>query len=63
MCDVLERIEAKGRTEGRKEGCVQGRIRVFINMIRRGFPVEDAMSLAEITEEQAEKALKEMEDN
>lgn len=63
MCDVLDRIEAKGRTEGREEGRVQGRTRVFVNMIRRGFPVEDAMSLAEITEEQAEKVLKEMEDN
>ena len=63
MCDVLDRIEAKGRTEGREEGRVQGRTRVFVNMIRRGFSVEDAMSLAEITEEQAERALKEMEDN
>ena len=60
MCDVLDRIEARGITKGRQEGLQEGQVNVFKNMIRRGFSVKDAMSIAEITEEQANQALKEM---
>lgn len=60
MCDVLDRIEARGITKGRREGLQEGQVIVFKNMIRRGFSVKEAMNLAEITKEQADKALKEL---
>ena len=60
MCDVLDRIEARGITKGRTEGRQEGQVIVFKNMIRRGFSVKEAMGIAEITEEQADKALKEL---
>ena len=50
----------EGHREGRQEGRQEGQIIVFKNMIRRGFSVKDAMSIAEITEEQANQALKEL---
>lgn len=62
MCDVLDRIEARGITKGRQEGRLDGQIIVFKNMIRRGFSVKEAMSIAEITEEQAQNALRELGD-
>ena len=43
--------------EGRVKGREEGRVQVFVNMIRRGFTAEDAMSIAGITREQAERAL------
>lgn len=54
-------IMNEGRTEGRKEGVAEGQTLVFINMIKRGFSMEDAMSIAEITKEQADKAIADME--
>lgn len=54
---ILE-YEAKTiMNEGRKEGRAEGQVRVFMNMIRRGYSVRDAMSLAEISQEQADEAL------
>ena len=49
---VLDAIAKENRTEGQ--------VIAFKNMIRRGFAVHDAMSLAEITEEQAREALAQM---
>ena len=60
MCDVLDRIEARGITKGRRKVSRRGQVIVFKNMIRRGFSVKEAMNLAEITKEQADKALKEL---
>lgn len=57
---IAEKNLEKGRTEGRQEGRQEGQIIVFKNMIRRGFSEKDAMSIAEITEEQANQALKEL---
>ena len=57
---IAEKNLEKGRTEGRQEGRQGGHVIVFKNMIRRGFSVKDAMSIAEITEEQANQALKEL---
>ena len=56
----LEKGRTEGRLEGRQEGRQEGQVIVFKNMIRRGFSVKDAMSIAEITEEQANQALKEL---
>ena len=50
----------EGRKEGRKEGITEGQILVFTNMLKRGFSMEDAMSIAEITREQADRALADM---
>ena len=55
--DAWEEGRVKGREEGRTEGREEGRVQVFVSMVRRGFAVEDAMSIAEITREQAERAL------
>ena len=52
--------ERKGLAEGQRKGLAEGQILVFTNMIKRGFSMEDAMSLAEITKEQAEKAIADM---
>lgn len=57
---IAEKNLEKGRTEGRQEVRQEGQVIVFKNMIRRGFSVKDAMSIAEITEEQANQALKEL---
>ena len=57
---IAEKNLEKGRTEGRREGRQEGQVIVFKNMIRRGFSAKDAMSIAEITEEQANQALKEL---
>ena len=57
---IAKEVAKEKLQEGRVEGRVEGRIMVFKNMIRRGFDVKDAMSLAEITEEQAREALVQM---
>lgn len=44
------------------EGRAEGQIRVFMNMIRRGYSVKDAMSLAELSQEQADEALAKLQD-
>ena len=50
----------EGRQEGHQEGRQEGQVIVFKNMIRRGFSVKEAIGIAEITEEQASKALEEL---
>ena len=47
----------EGRVKGREEGREEGRVQVFVSMVRRGLAVEEAMSIAGITREQAERAL------
>lgn len=54
---IMNEGRAEGRQEGRIEGLQEGQIKVFLNMVQRGFSVDEAMSLAEITKEQADKAL------
>lgn len=49
-----------GRKEGRLEGIEEAKITIFKNMIRRGFQMEEARTLAELSEEQAKKILSEM---
>ena len=58
---IMNEGRTEGRREGLKEGIAEGRILVFVNMIKRGFSMEDAMSIAEITREQADKAIADME--
>lgn len=53
-------IMNEGRQEGHQEGRQEGQVIVFKNMIRRGFSVKEAIGIAEITEEQASKALEEL---
>ena len=43
--------------EGWREALAKGQILVFTNLIKRGFSVEGAMSIAEITREQADRAI------
>lgn len=50
----------EGRKEGRLEGIEEAKITIFQNMIRRGFQMEEARTLAELSEEQAKKILSEM---
>ena len=50
----------EGMKKGMQKGRQEGQVIVFKNMIRRGCSVKDAMSIAEITEEQANQALKEL---
>ena len=61
---IMNEGRREGRAEGRREGYASGRqdgqIIVFKNMIRRGFSVKEAMSLAEIDEEQARSALEDL---
>ena len=47
----------EGWIKGWREGLAKGQILAFKNLIKRGFSMEDAMSIAEITKEQAEKAI------
>ena len=48
-----------GFNDGFNDGLDKKGIQVFINMIQRGFSREDAQSLAEISDELVEIALKE----
>lgn len=55
MCQALRelvedgRLEGRleGRKEGRKEGKIEGRDYIIVNMLKRGFSMEDICSLAE----------------
>ena len=56
MCDVLDRVESRGFVKGREEGILKGQelkgIRVYQNMIKRGFSSADAQALAELSDEE-----------
>lgn len=64
MCKAWEEQyisgQSEGRKAGRKEGMQEARITIFKNMIKRGFPAEEAAALAELTEDTAQKILAEM---
>ena len=64
MCKAWEEQyisgQSEGRKAGRKEGMQEARITIFKNMIKRGFPAEEATALAELTEDTAQKILAEM---
>jgi len=59
------------RKEGREEGRIEGRIegstekteRVFYNMFKQGYSVEDAIAICEITRERAEEWMKGIKNN
>ena len=56
MCDVLDRVESRGFVKGREEGILKGQelkgIRVYQNMIKRGFSPAEAQAIAELTDEE-----------
>ena len=60
MSGIGATIARKNLEKGRQEGRQEGQVIVFKNKIRRGFSVKEAMGIAEITEEQAGKALEEL---
>jgi len=59
--DAVSEGETKGRLEGRIEGLETGReekgIQVFLRCLEKGMDREEAQSIAEISDEQVEKAL------
>ena len=55
MCEVLDRIEKKGREEGIKEGIEQGilseRERMIRMIYKRGYSVEQISEIVEMSEQ------------
>lgn len=56
MCDVLDRVENKGRAAGELKGRLEKGIQVYLNMISRGFSPSDAQSIADLTDEEVAQA-------
>ena len=60
MCDVAERLEQrgiqKGIQKGIQEGLTEKGIRVYWNMIDRGFSPEDAQAVSELTDAEVQEA-------
>lgn len=54
MCDVLDKIEEKGRLEGRLEAKAQ----LIKNALESGLSKEDVKRILKVTDEDFEKAVK-----
>ena len=52
MCEVLDRVEARGREEGIKEGIKEGTVNVLISLVNDGIlSIADAAKRADMSEE------------
>ena len=52
MCEVLDRVEARGREEGIKEGIKEGTVNILISLVNDGIlSIEDAAKRADMSEE------------
>ena len=52
MCEVLDRVEARGIAKGRQEGIKEGTINVLISLVNDGIlSVSDAAKRANMSEE------------
>ena len=52
MCEVLDRVEARGREEGIKEGIKEGTVNILISLVNDGIlSVADAAKRADMSEE------------
>ena len=58
MCDVAERLEKMGWEKGIKQGSLRNSIKVYKNLLDRGFGREEARKIAEIPESFEEKEIK-----
>ena len=57
MCEVLDRIEAKGREEGRTKGKAEGKLNTLIELAKEGLlSVEIAAQKANMTVEEFQAA-------
>ena len=52
MCEVLDRVEARGREEGIKEGIKEGTVNILISLVNDGIlSITDAAKRADMSEE------------
>lgn len=52
MCEVLDRVEARGREEGIKEGIKEGTVNILISLVKDGIlSISDAAKRADMSEE------------
>ena len=52
MCEVLDRVEARGREEGIKEGIKEGTVNILISLVNDGIlSIADAAKRADMSEE------------
>lgn len=58
MCDVAERLEKMGWEKGIKQGSLRNSIKVYRNLLDRGFGREEARKIAEIPENLDEKEIR-----
>ena len=58
MCDVAERLEKMGWEKGIKQGSLRNSIKVYKNLLDRGFGREEARKIAEVPESFEEKEIK-----
>lgn len=58
---MSDKLKEKGRAEGRAEGILDGKVEVFLNMLKSGMNRQEAQSLADISDEYVEIALKQFE--
>ena len=58
MCDVAERLEKMGWEKGIKQRSLRNSIKVYRNLLDRGFGREEARKIAEIPENLDEKEIR-----
>ena len=52
MCEVLDRVEARGIAKGREEGIKEGTVNVLISLVKDGIlSISDAAKRAGMSEE------------
>lgn len=56
MCQAIADMKQKAKNEGILEGKIEGKMNCYLNAILHGLSHEDALAIADITEEEAESA-------
>lgn len=58
MCEVLDRIENKGREKGIKEGELKATREISLSLVRMGLPIETVAQAAHVSIELVEQWVK-----
>ena len=57
MCDVLDRIEQKGRREGRQEGELEAKRDMAVSLAKMGISIEDIAKAAKVSVDEVKQWL------
>ena len=59
MCEVLDRVEARGREKGRLEGILEGTINTLISLVKDGIlSLDEAATRADMSAKDFKKYIK-----